>query len=1460
MTKRPNEKGLGEESKPPGQSRHFFKCTNNPPPLFSNLFLGFNTKRSLSLDDLKQHPNPSPHHPKTKSPHKMSINLNDKSTLDKLLLLLSMFELGQANVRTDRDLLRKITLSLPPDKIRGKFSEAQIERSWQKLDSQGLVVKPSYSGWQINKAIDELQLLGIFAQQETDLLTAIQGHLYEELQAYYWVYDATSHARNLCDYFKLSLVLDDLEAYQVVMNWVSRRPNYASLQVEFNKIGTDMLLASVSIPPMLGPQLTAMVLNTHISKVIKNLEGLPPELERLSVQVIQEKYPNYEYLMASCAFYFLLQGKFSQMEALLISRKHYFAFLGMGALKLIEGAFEEAQQNFKQGLQGYQAEIANYRNVPRLPVSSLLFYALLQMATEKYYDDKLLEQAQRVFKQTPTSLFSQGHQLIDALRKLVKNQLGASSIRQLGPPALGLETLIACYIVTWSDASFPAAFLAQLRKTYERAKADGYQWLAWEAANLLSSSGSASVDQQTLLHLKPSTQTQSLLPLIPKVESWKRVARGIEKFFDKDATAQLSQRQERLIVLFDTKGDEIVAEFKIQKIAKRGGWTSGRRAGYGEMLSFSRHQATPDEARILDLLFHSRLGGRAKLYYDGMYYDEQQLLERLVGFPRIFHQANPKVRLDILQEQPRGFMEENDQGEITLQVNFLPQNENDFGLYKTGPTEFTMVSFTEQQRDFLALFTKEKVVFPPTAGTRVLDFVDQIKSVLPVETILEEDLSDFPRFTGSTIPCLHLLPVGDLFRLEIFVKPYPQGTQYFRPGSGRQVYKAAIEETIHLVERDQGQELASARQLEAALQLPKSARHADWQWELQTTEDCLEVLNRIHPLRSSGKVTLEWPKGEKFKLLGSLKLSDLELRISKGKDYWFEMDGELKVSESLVFSFRQLLDLTADAKKGFVEISEGQFMAITDRLQQQLDLTRSLLNKGQGQKMKFPKLAGLALEDMLAEVGQLETDQEWEAQQARIARAKTIRPRKPKGFKTELHTYQKTGFRWMMQLAEWGVGGCLADDMGLGKTIQALAVLLARAKQGPAMVVAPASVCRNWLRETEKFTPGLRPLLFGMGDRQEMLTQLKAGDLLIASYGLMQSEIDALKDISFNMLILDEAQAIKNSTTKRFKAVLQIQATFRMALTGTPIENHLGELWSLFAFINPGLLGSKKSFADRYGRPIQRGEQAAAGQLKKLVQPFILRRRKSEVLKELPPKTEIIQTITLPEDERAFYEASRRQALDKLSKELDQQQAGTQHLMVLAEITRLRRACCHPRLLDAKSAFPGAKLEAFKEIICDLREGEHRVLVFSQFVDYLKIVENWVKKEKIPYQYLDGSTPGKKREQAVKAFQQGVGDLFLISLKAGGTGLNLTAANYVVILDPWWNPAVEDQAADRAHRIGQQQSVTVYRFVTEGTIEEKIVQLHQEKRHLADTLLHGADTAAKITTKDLLNILQEDRG
>jgi superfamily II DNA or RNA helicase len=1388
------------------------------------------------------------------------MTLNDKSTLDKLLLLLSMFELGHANVRTTKALLRQITLRLPPDKIRGKFKESEIERSWKQLDAQGLVVKPPYQGWQVNENIDEIQLLSLFADQEIDLLVAIYDYLYEELRGYYWVYDEASQARSMRHYFKLSLVLDDEEGYQMVMNWVARLPGHARRLGELDKIATDLLLASLSIPALLGPQLTAVVLNDQLIRGAQEVKALSPELESLAVRVIQKKYPHQEYLMASCAYYFLLRGDFSQLAALLSHRKHYFALLAMGALKLTEGAFAEAQQNFDQGLQGYEVEIANDSRTPRLPVSSLLFFTLLQAATEKFYDDQLLEQAQKVFKRTPTSLFPQGHQLIDALRKLAKKQVGASTIRQLGTPTLGLETLFTCYIVTWSDAHLSAVFLAQLRKTYERAKANGYQWLAWEAANLLSQTNSASIDQQTLLQLKPSTPVRSLRSLIPKVESWERVALGIEKFFDKHATAPVNQRQERLIVLFDTKGDEMIVEFKIQKIAKRGGWTSGRRGGYSEMLNFSRSQATPDESRILDLLFHSRLGGRAKLYYDGMYYDEQQLLERLVGFPRVFHHANPKVRLDIRKEQPKGFMEENDQGEITLQVNFLPRNDNDFGLYKTGPTEFTLVPFTEQQRDFLALFTKEKVVFPPTAGTRVLDFVDQIKSVLPVETILEEDLSDFPHFAGSPIPCLHLLPVGDLFRLEVFMKPYPAGTQYFKPGSGRQVYKVTIEETIHLVERDQAQELAAARQLEAALQLPPSARHADWQWELQTTEDCLEVLNRIHPLRSKDQVTLEWPKGEKFKLLGSLQLSDLALRISKGKDYWFEMDGELKVSESLVFSFRQLLDLTADAKKGFVEISEGQFMAITDRLQQQLELTRSLLNKGAGQKMKFPKLAGPALEDMLAEVGQLETDQEWKAQQARIAKAKTIRPRKPKGFKTELRTYQKTGFRWMMQLAEWGVGGCLADDMGLGKTIQALAVLLARAEQGPAMVVAPASVCRNWLRETEKFTPGLRPLLFGMGDRQEMLAQLKAGDLLIVSYGLMQSAIEALQDIPFNMLILDEAQAIKNTTTKRFKAALQLQATFRMALSGTPVENHLGELWSLFTFINPGLLGNKKSFADRYGRPIQRGEQAAVEQLKKLVQPFILRRRKSEVLQELPPKTEIIQTITLPEDERAFYEAARRQTLDKLSKELDQQQAGTQHLMVLAEITRLRRACCHPRLLDAQSAFPGAKLEAFKEIIHDLREGGHRVLVFSQFVDYLKIVEDWVKKEKIPYQYLDGSTPGKKREQAVKAFQQGDGDLFLISLKAGGTGLNLTAANYVVILDPWWNPAVEDQAADRAHRIGQQQAVTVYRFVTEGTIEEKIVQLHQEKRHLADTLLQGADAAAKITTKDLLNILQEDSG
>ncbi len=318
---------------------------------------------------------------------------------------------------------------------------------------------------------------------------------------------------------------------------------------------------------------------------------------------------------------------------------------------------------------------------------------------------------------------------------------------------------------------------------------------------------------------------------------------------------------------------------------------------------------------------------------------------------------------------------------------------------------------------------------------------------------------------------------------------------------------------------------------------------------------------------------------------------------------------------------------------------------------------------------------------------------------------------------------------------------------------------------------------------------------------------------------------------------------------------MTLQGNFKLITTGTPIENHLGELWTLFRFINPGLLGSLQYFNQRFVSPIDRSDNKLIHQqLKRLIQPFILRRTKTQVLAELPPRTETILYVELSPEEMALYEVLRREALQELTDSEDR--GGQKHLQVLAALMRLRRCCCNPSLIMPDSALNSSKLELFSEVIDELRDNRHKALVFSQFVDHLTIVKNYLEQENISYQYLDGSTPMKERQQRVQAFQSGYGDVFLISLKAGGTGLNLTAADYVIHLDPWWNPAVEDQATDRAYRIGQTRPVTVYRLVAKDTIEEKIVQLHHHKRDLADSLLSGTDVSGKMSTSELLDLMK----
>ncbi len=362
---------------------------------------------------------------------------------------------------------------------------------------------------------------------------------------------------------------------------------------------------------------------------------------------------------------------------------------------------------------------------------------------------------------------------------------------------------------------------------------------------------------------------------------------------------------------------------------------------------------------------------------------------------------------------------------------------------------------------------------------------------------------------------------------------------------------------------------------------------------------------------------------------------------------------------------------------------------------------------------------------------------------------------------------------------------------------------------------------------------------------------------MVTSYQLLQRDAERFHSRTWGTLVLDESQYIKNFVTKTNQTVRGISADWCLAISGTPLENHLGELWSLMRIISPGLLGSWERFRKRFAEPIERDrDQERLDALSRLVRPFILRRTKAEVLTELPPRTEVVRSVELSPAERKRYDAARVAALADLTSTKENDNEQKKRIRVLSWLMRLRQLACHVRLVDSKWTKSSAKLEQFLEVIEELRENKHRALVFSQFVQHLALVREALDEAGISYQYLDGATTQHKRQEAVDAFQRGEGDLFLISLKAGGTGINLTAADYVLHLDPWWNPAVEDQATDRAHRIGQTQAVTVYRFVTRDTIEEQILSLHESKRELMTNLLEGTDSAGKLSTEELVNLIR----
>ena len=914
---------------------------------------------------------------------------------------------------------------------------------------------------------------------------------------------------------------------------------------------------------------------------------------------------------------------------------------------------------------------------------------------------------------------------------------------------------------------------------------------------------------------------------------WERRLAALEKLAP-GASLKATAPQHRVAWRVYFTDDMLIDLTPVQQSNRANVWSSGRPIAMSRLRGDSSKikGLTDQDLQIIGCLKTRRSsgwGGYSDYDYEWPVY---ATWKALVGHPGLYRHDD-STATEVVSRPPRLSVTTRGQGkrrEVELTMD-PPAPESGLVIEDLGDGRIQVVLFDDTQRK-LALELRTGLRVPVAANERLGAFVSRLAGLFEVEdqahSTHAEDVSADPR------PVVRLVPRGAEIQATVLVRPLGPEGPALSPGQGAAVVVARVGDRLVRGRRSMDDE----RQAVVALY-----RAAPTLGLLEVGEamgdDALEAL---HELMAAG-AQLEWPEGEVLRMVQA-KSGGFSATVKDVRD-WFAVSGTLRIDESLVLKLHDVIDKLKKSPTRFIRLDDGRILALTDRLRSQLDTLARVSRKTKA-GLEIHPLAAPMLEELLADAGTRRVSKRFTAQLAQTVESAEL----PRSLKTTLRSYQIDGFRWAARLTDLGIGGCLADDMGLGKTIQALAVLLHRTPAGPALVVAPTSVCGGWIDEVWRHAPTLNVRRYGVGDRAATLSGLTDGDVVVCSYGLLTADAEALAGVRWATLVIDEAQAIKNPQTRRHKAVAALQADARLALTGTPIENHIGELWALFNVLNPGMLGGRDQFRLRFSNPIEGGDRRAASTLRQLILPFVLRRTKTNVLHELPARSDVTVRIPMAEAEATLYETLRRRAVQELN-------SGEPNPMeVLTRITRLRMAACNPRLVVGEASPGSAKMETFRSIVRTLGEGGHRALVFSQFVRHLTLIREQLESDGVSYLYLDGSTPARERDRLVRAFQDGEGDVFLISLKAGGTGLNLTGADYVIHMDPWWNPAVEDQASDRAHRIGQTRPVTVYRLIVEGTIEDQIVGLHRDKRDLADRLLDGTDAAARMTADDLLTLLR----
>nr|CBA29577.1 hypothetical protein Csp_A12850 [Curvibacter putative symbiont of Hydra magnipapillata] len=649
-------------------------------------------------------------------------------------------------------------------------------------------------------------------------------------------------------------------------------------------------------------------------------------------------------------------------------------------------------------------------------------------------------------------------------------------------------------------------------------------------------------------------------------------------------------------------------------------------------------------------------------------------------------------------------------------------------------------------------------------------------------------------------------------------------------------------------------------------------------WKLILSPDTGEVLGKVldsplvKPARGVEKLALPGREGEWLLSLGieiegeTLDLAPMLANLIKRDPRWLIRNYLDTLDDLATVSLRAPGGKRIDAEAGPLKAIVGAMVDLLTDPQRMAPKGPIQLGAWEARRINTLRASLLDASRVGAHQGwQLEGDVGLAALAKRLHSTGQPQPvEAPVGLQVQLRPYQLEGLAWLQYLRAQHLGGILADDMGLGKTAQALAHVLLEKQSGrldrPVLVVLPTSLLFNWQAEAKRMAPDLRVLNLHGPDRAALFEAMPGHNLVLTTYPLLWRDIEALAAQPFHLVILDEAQMVKNAASRSARALRQLQSRHRLCLTGTPLENHLGELWAQFDWLMPGFLGDQRSFAARWRKPIEEnGETVRAALLAQRVRPFILRRRKQDVATELPPRTEVIQRVQLQGRQRELYESVRVAADKQVRRVLQRQNFAGAQISILDALLKLRQVCCDPYLVKGSDIAPDmerAKLHALTDLLVPLVDEGRRVLVFSQFTELLELIADALSALRLPFLSLTGNTCPAQRGDIVQRFQNQEVPVLLVSLKTGGVGLNLTAADTVIHMDPWWNPAVEEQATARAHRIGQDQPVFVYKLVVEGSIEERMLELQARKLALSDSVLgHDAEGAAKFDEADLQALL-----